>query len=166
MESFFALLALCTGNSPVTGEFPSQWPVTRSFYFSFDLRRNKRLSKQEWGWLFETPSHSLWRHHNCNEIFIFCLTDASTSHRWILDSSHKWPVSGSFYVCPVVQTSDGKKTEELLIIWNVMALVQCVRYFYKSINYIYCHFEERSLMLEGFGFFVYFNCIRSFYIRP
>ena len=33
-------------NSPVTGEFPSQRPVMRSFDVSFDLRLNKRLSKQ------------------------------------------------------------------------------------------------------------------------
>ena len=33
METFSALLALCVGNSPVTGEFPSQSPVTRSFDF-------------------------------------------------------------------------------------------------------------------------------------
>ena len=31
METFSALLALCEGNSPVTGEFPSQRPVTLSF---------------------------------------------------------------------------------------------------------------------------------------
>ena len=31
METFFALLALCAGNSPVTDEFPSQRPVTLSF---------------------------------------------------------------------------------------------------------------------------------------
>ena len=31
METFSALLALCAGNSPVTGEFPEQSPVTRSF---------------------------------------------------------------------------------------------------------------------------------------
>ena len=42
------------------GEFPAQWPVTRSFVF-FDLRPNERLSKQWWGWWFETPSRSLWR---------------------------------------------------------------------------------------------------------
>ena len=42
------LLALYAGNSPVTGEFPSQRPVTRSFVF-FDLRLNKRLSKQSGG---------------------------------------------------------------------------------------------------------------------
>ena len=59
METFSALLALCAGNSPVTGEFPPQRPVTRSFDVSFDLRLNKRLSKQSWGWRFETPSWSL-----------------------------------------------------------------------------------------------------------
>ena len=50
------------GNSPVTDEFPSLRPVTRSFDVFFDLRLNKRLSKQSWGWWFETPSGSLWRH--------------------------------------------------------------------------------------------------------
>ena len=46
------------------GEFPSQRPVTRSFDVFFDLCLNKRLSKQPWGWWFETPSLSLWRHRN------------------------------------------------------------------------------------------------------
>ena len=64
MESFSALLVLCARNSPVTGEFPSQRPVTRSLNVFFDLRLNKRLSKQSWGWWFETPSLSLWRHRN------------------------------------------------------------------------------------------------------
>ena len=47
--NFSALLAFCAGNSPVTGEFPTQRPVTRSFDVFFDLRLNKRLSKQWWG---------------------------------------------------------------------------------------------------------------------
>ena len=34
METFSALLAICAGNSPVTGEFPARRPVTRSFMFS------------------------------------------------------------------------------------------------------------------------------------
>ena len=46
------------------GEFPTQRPATRSFDVFFDLRPNKRLSKQPWGWWFETPSLSLWR--QCN----------------------------------------------------------------------------------------------------
>ena len=37
METFSALLALCAGHSPVPDEFPTQRPVTRSFYVFFDL---------------------------------------------------------------------------------------------------------------------------------
>ena len=48
METFSALLAICAGNSPVPDEFPRQRPVTRSFDVFFDLRLNKRLSKQWW----------------------------------------------------------------------------------------------------------------------
>ena len=53
------------------GEFPTQRPVTRSFDVYFDLRPNKRLSKQWRGWWFETKSCSLWRH--CNESTGICL---------------------------------------------------------------------------------------------
>ena len=64
METFSALLAICAGNSPVTGEFLAQRPVTRSFGVFFDLRLNEGLSKQSWGWWFETPSLPLWRQSN------------------------------------------------------------------------------------------------------
>ena len=43
-------------NAPHKG----QWLGT--FMFLFDLRLNKRLSKQWWGWWFETQSCPLWRH--------------------------------------------------------------------------------------------------------
>ena len=68
METHSALLALCAGNSPVTGEFPSQRPVTRSFVVFFDLHLNKRLSKQSRRLWFETPSSSLWLH--CNAVYL------------------------------------------------------------------------------------------------
>ena len=48
---------------------PHHWPqrpVTRSFDVFFDLRLNKRLSKQSRGWWFETLLRPLWRH--CNVI--------------------------------------------------------------------------------------------------
>ena len=64
MDTLSALLAICTGNSPVPGEFPAQRPVTRSFDVFFDRYPNKRLSKQSWGWWFEMPSRSLWRRRN------------------------------------------------------------------------------------------------------
>ena len=59
MEIFSMLLALWVGNSPVTGEFPSQ-----RFDVFFDLRLNKRLGKQSRRRWFEMTSRSLWRHCN------------------------------------------------------------------------------------------------------
>ena len=66
MEAFTALLAICAGNSPITGEFPAERAMTRGFDIFFDLRLNEQLSKQSWGWWFETPSHPLW-HHSSDE---------------------------------------------------------------------------------------------------
>ena len=68
METFSVLLALSAGNSPVTGGFPLQRPVTWSFDDYFDLRLNKRLCKQSRRRWFETPSGSLWRHCNVYSI--------------------------------------------------------------------------------------------------
>ena len=55
METLSALLATCAGISPITGVFPRQRPVTRSFEVFFDWRLHTRLSKQSWGWWSETP---------------------------------------------------------------------------------------------------------------
>ena len=64
METVSALLALYEGNSPVTDEFPSQRPVTRSFDDLFDLRLNKQLNKKLTRRWFKTQSRTLW--HHCN----------------------------------------------------------------------------------------------------
>ena len=71
METFSALLAICAGNSPVPGEFPTQRQVTQSFDVFFDVCPNKRLTKHSWGWWVETPSPSLWRH--CHAIYMVSL---------------------------------------------------------------------------------------------
>ena len=84
METFSAWLAICTGNSPVPGEFPAQRPVTGSFDIFFDLRLNKRLNKQPWAWSFETPTYSLWR--QCNGL-VLSPEEPSASH---------WP--GTFHL--------------------------------------------------------------------
>ena len=89
METFSASLAICVGNSPVTGEFPTQRPVTWRFDVFFNLCLNKRLSKQSWGWLFETPPYPLWRHCNGtgSTLGAACLHQAITRanvdyHQW------------------------------------------------------------------------------------
>ena len=77
-------------------EFPTQRPVTQSFDVFFDLRLNKRLSKQSWGWWFDTLSCPFWRH--CNErrrCFSWGYLD-SCMHKclceWfdIIDTKYQW----------------------------------------------------------------------------
>ena len=63
METFSVKLVLWEGYH--------ERPVTQSFGVFFDLCLNKRLSKQSWGWWFETPSRSLWCH--CNGVKIVYL---------------------------------------------------------------------------------------------
>ena len=69
METFSALLAICAGISPVTGEFPTQRPVTRSFDVFCDLCLNKRLRKQWGGWWL--------RHHGAHYDVTVMITSAT-----------------------------------------------------------------------------------------
>ena len=93
METFSALLVLCAKYSPVTGEFYSQRPVTWSFDIFFDLRPNKRLSKQSWGWWFETPSRSLLGH--CNDYAwlthdFWAILQLFNGTKWLVCVTWKW----------------------------------------------------------------------------
>ena len=94
------IMAICAGNSPVLGEFPTQRPVTRSFETFFDLRPNKR-SKQWWGWWFETPSCPLWCPCDgeiiiwANDDFVHCSIDFNVLihylNQWWPSSLHNRP---------------------------------------------------------------------------
>ena len=89
IETFSALLAICAENSPVPAESPTQRPVTRSFDVFFDLHPNKRLSKQRWGWWFETPLCPLWRHrHGANCVHmqsVYIYVFRCTVCYWLID---------------------------------------------------------------------------------
>ena len=68
-----ALLAICAGNSPVPSEFPAHRPVTRSFDVFFDLRLNKRLSKNR-------ETGDLRRHRAHYDVIVMCLCWAVWYH--------------------------------------------------------------------------------------
>ena len=68
--NIFRVTGISAGNSPAPDEFPTRRLVTRSFDVYFDQRLNKRLSKESWGWWFETLSRPLWRHNNANNVRI------------------------------------------------------------------------------------------------
>ena len=88
MEKMSALLVLCAGNSPFTGEFIAQRPVTRSFDVFFDMRLNKRLSDQSGGWWFEMLSRPLWRH--CNRYFKQSYSESCYCRWYLLQLFLKW----------------------------------------------------------------------------
>ena len=64
METLSALLALCAGNSPVTGEFPSQRPMTRSFDVFFDVHQKKN------GWVNNRDAGGLRRHRAHYDVIV------------------------------------------------------------------------------------------------
>ena len=125
METFSALLAICAGNSPVPGEFPTQRPVTRSFDVYFDLRPNKRLSKQPRGWWFETQSCPLWCHRNviCGSICASIIGDVRRPWILFLMPPYNW-VNGR-HVTTVVNI---KTFINVLILTTVVAC--CISYTY------------------------------------
>ena len=83
--NIFRVTSPLWGNSPVIGEFPPQKPVTQSFDVFFDLRLNK-LSKQSWGWWFETPLCPLLRHCNAKKcssgiaMIVMCMLERNMCH--------------------------------------------------------------------------------------
>ena len=88
METFSALLALCAGNSPVTGEFPSQRPVTQIFDVFFDLRLNNSwVNNREVGDLRRHRAHydvtvmSAWRAPVCGLPREVCCLDVETGSK-------------------------------------------------------------------------------------
>ena len=64
-RTFSALLALFAGNSPVTSEFPSQRPVTRSFDFFFICARIN-------GWANNRKAGDLGRHSAHYDVSVMC----------------------------------------------------------------------------------------------
>ena len=101
METFSALLAICAGNLPVPGEFPALRPVTRNFDVFFDLRPNKLLNKQSWGWWFETPLRPLWRHRN------------GLYHGWRLSGDARRHSIGSQGIDLIVSKRSGLSTKKV-----------------------------------------------------
>ena len=71
METFSALLVLCEGNSPVTGELPSQRPVTLSFDVFFNCT-----------WTNNHEAGDLRRHRAHYDVIVMCKWSQGRSYMW------------------------------------------------------------------------------------
>ena len=91
METFSALLAICAGNSPVTGEFPAERTVTQSFDVFFDLHLDK-------GWVNNREVGDLGRHRAHYDV----------TRMWILVRDAIW-CHGSWSTLNRLLSPDGTK---------------------------------------------------------
>ena len=125
METFSALLAFCAGNSPATGEFPAQRLMTRSFDVFFDPRLNKRLSKQSWGWWFETQSGPFWRHCSVKLqwvkiLFVECVVDYHQSREATCTKADQ-----ELLVCQIFYIHNKNSSKILLQTIQEMIIAKC-----------------------------------------
>ena len=67
METLFPLLALCEGNPPITGGFPSKRATNMGLDVIFEVSQSKQFNKHLSCRCYETPWCSLWRHDNVSE---------------------------------------------------------------------------------------------------
>ena len=164
METFSALLAICAGNSPVLGEFPPQRPVTRSFFVYFDLRPDKRLSKQSWGWWFETLPHSLWRHRNVTSSVEKVVSTVFVEAGWIVTISmdadnlpghmcsirfHRTFTSRFSHLKFLDQSSDVSNIKILLLVTLCLGLSNEVTT--ENAHHVYRQFKMRILAFRLFA---------------
>ena len=115
-DKISALLVHCEGNPPVTGGFPSQRPVSRSFDVIFDLCLNKPLSEKSRRWWLETPSRSLWRH--CNEttdpkVAAIAAFDVVSDEKY----SQQRAINAKFWCSLVVSRSNCWANRRIPVIW-------------------------------------------------
>ena len=107
MEIFSALLALCEGNSPDPGEFPSQRPVTRTFDVSLIcIWTNGRVNNRDAGDLRRHRAHHdvivmqmqsediNWKYH------LMDLSNHQTMEQLVIYSAVAWCNAVYFYIDP------------------------------------------------------------------
>ena len=136
METFSALLAF-VGNSPVTGEFLAQRPVTRSLDVFFYLRLNKQLNKQSWGWWFETLSHSTWRHCNGTLNGFQAINDSLGSHSTLF-------LLNSLWHSDIIWRHRSGSTLAQAIACCLMALSYCLNQCWLIFSTIKCHSSQHK----------------------
>ena len=156
---------LC-GDLTGPGEFPAQRPVTRSFDVFFDLRLNKRMSKQSWGWWFETLPWSLWR--QCN-VLICWLCPSLLDDAWVVwcycidnDLDRRGKQASSFGILPEVLTTKvcacsmgailRSRTQNHIPVFQILKLARCwTVYFVVATNAAQRCLPKNKLLLVDNG---------------
>ena len=138
-ENILRVTGLLCGEFTGHRWIPAQMPVTRSFDVFFDLRLNKRLRKRSWGWWFETPWRSLWRH--CNVEWPM-KSKISLSLGPLFKERLKYVMSKD--PARSLEVVASAQTVELSVIWDELIIIWCHcsvgRYTYLGIPISLNHF--------------------------
>ena len=129
-----------------TGEFPAQRPVTRSFDVSLICALNKRLGKQSWGWWFENPSYSLWRHRNdsglCTAWNMICTKIYEDSYDNVAHG-----IAGKFQHWTISHNPDNIEVTSLIKTSKVHCKIMWCLSFFQSFIYVTYTFTSVLLMI-------------------
>ena len=163
METFSALLVLCAGNSPVTGEFPSQRPVTLGFDIFLDLRLNKRLSKQSRRRWFETPSSSLWRHCNVDMLSLKIVSFLPGLGGCGLGAFLRWWPPSAIWAgpCPACRTYEIATRFWVVVICPIIKCLTVLEFSFILFDFCYFitifNFVLNYVLIVTFWIFTYHN---------
>ena len=110
------MMTSSNGNiSRITSHLCGEFTGDRSFDVFFDLRLNKRLSKQSGGWWIETPSHPLWRYIMSYSIDVHWRRETRSQNYWIASK-----LTGAWTMVPLRGLSNFRATWQIPhTTWNI-----------------------------------------------
>ena len=173
METFSALLAICAGNSSVTGEFPAQRPVTRSFDVFFDLRLNINR------WVNNGEAGDLRRYRTHYDVIVMTLIwlncDVITSwtsrhehcamyHLTLHINSPSAPdmVTVNMYTTFIIHGSTFAYTCYNAENWSTF-MIMCRRHFHWKKRLIFCKYGLAKALFADTYIAIHTNCIHAFW---
>ena len=111
-----------------------RWPVNSPF---FDLRLNKRLTKQSRHRWFETPSHSLWRQCNVLRMDFACFsyTFIAEDRSQYLQKKHTFISPWHFALCLAFASIILTILRLFIIIFHWLALIRFEQYNCTNVSY-------------------------------
>ena len=156
----------------------AQRPVTRSSDVFFDLRLNKQVSKQSWGWWFETPSDPLWHHCNvCERFYVSYLVGSGScciEDVWLYMKIRCWVLQyvsiGAIFECLLMRNLNQNIIHKF--VWTVSRItsyqvtdnpfrpmceitnigigIHASKFVNAMISFIYCEFlHHETIAFEG-----------------
>ena len=124
METYSALLTICEGNSPVTGKFHAQRPVTRSFDISLICARIN-------GWVNNREADDLRRHRAHYDVIVMYLGHAASVDMMMTKFTYTYIYVCNFlsiYIC-IYRRDTRSRSAKYLVSWTLYHSRLCTCFY-------------------------------------